>query len=582
LSDTGESETLQSRLEVSEDGEPEGLFTARSGATIADPAALLAHLDQSGHFHRDGRLGRAFHRGMVSLRENVETESLHVSIDGNRVSAHVDEASPLDVRSDRSSGYSVRRALVHNLAGMAQDALSLLRGRQGDHRCVLNCEWAARESLERPVGTVESGWNVQLEARVAGSLDAARLRAALREVLGPILERDPLEVVDCDDDAALVAARARLQDVAVAIDERPPLRVVLARHPAGDVLMFNLNHAVTDGCGAVAVLRAIADAYQVGGSEKNRLRNLRGEPVGRLDFLALRDLPVRPVPPSTAVPIVRAYEQAVELLGDLRARPARIAGDGGDDQRGHGFHMAALSAQDTADVLDVAHPGNAGDLLMAALHRTIADWNRRHDERARSIGVLAPADVRSSGWPRGRIGNFSINSRVSTSRRDRSSAARALEAVSAQGSRNRRNRTGIGLIAGLERAGMLALWAKQSSVVLAPLTAHDRVDCAMLGNLGPIGDAPSFGPDGGETVELWFSPPSRSPRILCVGALVVAGRLQLTFRYPLRLLGADAARRFADAYVAQLRTVAAAASPEPRVGLRSIVDRVQRRLRGLS
>src|ERR1700710_1575768 len=83
----GDTETLQSRLEHSEDGEPEGLSTARSDATIADPAALLAHLDHSGHFHRDGRIGRVFHRGMVSLRENVETESLHVSIDGNRVSA---------------------------------------------------------------------------------------------------------------------------------------------------------------------------------------------------------------------------------------------------------------------------------------------------------------------------------------------------------------------------------------------------------------------------------------------------------------------------------------------------------------
>ena len=59
----------------------------------------------------------SFTAAMVSLRENVETESLHVAIDGNRVSAHVDEASPLDVRSDRSSGYSMRRALVHNLAG---------------------------------------------------------------------------------------------------------------------------------------------------------------------------------------------------------------------------------------------------------------------------------------------------------------------------------------------------------------------------------------------------------------------------------------------------------------------------------
>ncbi len=570
MSANGESETLQSRLEATEEGEPEGVSTARSDATIADPAALLAHLDHSGHFHRDGRMGRLFHRGMVSLRENVESSSLHVSIDGNRVSAHVDEASPLDLRSDGSSGYSVRRALVHNLAGMAQDAISLMRGRQGDHRCVLNCEWAAREALDRPLATVESGWNVQLEARVAGALDAARLRAALARVLGPSLERDPLEVVDCADDAAVVAARARLQGISVAVGERPPLRVVLARHPRGDTLMFNLNHAVTDGPGAVQVLRAVARAYV-------------GEAAdGPLDLLALRDLPVRPVPPSTAVPVVRAYERAVELLGDLRARPARIAGDGGDDDRGHGYHLVALSAQETRAVVDVAHEGNAGDVLMAALHRTIADWNRRHDERGGSVGVLAPADVRPDGWPPDRIGNFSINSRVSTSRRDRSSASRVLGAVTAQGSRNRRNRTGIELIAGLERAGMLALWAKQSSVVLAPLTAHDRVDCAMLGHLGPIGDAPSFGPDAGETLELWFSPPARSPRILCVGALVVGGRLQLTFRYPLRLLSPDAARRFAESYVAHLRDVAAVTSPRPRLIVATVVDRVQRRLRRLS
>lgn len=564
----GKTETLQSRLERSEDGEPEGMLTARSDATIADPAALLAHLDLSGHFHRDGRIGRVFHRGMVSLRENVERDSLHVSIDGNRVSAHVDEASPLDLGSERSSGYSIRRTLVHNLAGMAQDVMSLLRGRQGDHRCVLHCEWAAREPIELRPGTEQADWNVQLEARVSGSLDASRLRAALGEVLGSILEGDPLEVVDCDDEAAVVAARTRLQSVVVALDERPPLRVLLARHAAGDVLMFNVNHAVADGLGAVAILRAVAGAYA-------------GEPGAGdvLDFLALRDLPVRPVAPSVEAPIVRAYEQAVELLGDLRARPAQIASDGAVDEGGHGFHMLALSADETRRVVDVTHSGNAGDVLMAALHRTIGDWNRSHGERGRSIGVLAPADVRAARWPSERIGNFTINSRVSTSPLDRSSAARALETVTAQGSRNKRNRTGIALIAGLERAGMLALWAKQSSVVLAPLTAHDRVDCAMLGNLGPVGDAPSFGPDGGETVELWFTPPSRSPRILCVGALVVGGRLQVTLRYPRRLLGPDAARRFADAYVEHLRSVAADASPEPRIGVRSIVDRVQRRLR---
>jgi hypothetical protein len=73
-------------------------------------------------------------------------------------------------------------------------------------------------------------------------------------------------------------------------------------------------------------------------------------------------------------------------------------------------------------------------------------------------------------------------------------------------------------------------------------------------------EAPSFGPDAGETLELWFSTPARTPGSLCIGPVTVGGRLHLTFRYPHRLFGPDAARRFADVYVEQLRSVAAARS----------------------
>jgi hypothetical protein len=59
---------------------------------IADPVALLRHLDAGGHCHRDSRVGRMYHTGMVSLREDVPTNSLHVSVDDNRMTAHVDEA----------------------------------------------------------------------------------------------------------------------------------------------------------------------------------------------------------------------------------------------------------------------------------------------------------------------------------------------------------------------------------------------------------------------------------------------------------------------------------------------------------
>jgi hypothetical protein len=78
----------------------------------------------------------------------------------------------------------------------------------------------------------------------------------------------------------------------------------------------------------------------------------------------------------------------------------------------------------------------------------------------------------------------------------------------------------------------------------------------MLANVGWLDAPPSFGPDAGPVGEVWFSSPARTPHSLCIGAVTVAGRLHLTFRYPHRLFGADAARRFAACYVDHIVSVA--------------------------
>ncbi len=137
------SETLQSGLEASGTAGP-----AADAVSIDDPVALFRHLDASGRFHRDTGIGRLFHPGQVSLRENVPNDSLHVVIEGNRVSAHVDRVSPLGVRPAGPSRYSVRRAAAHNVVGMAQDVVALLRGRQGDHPNRLFGPDAARRFAE--------------------------------------------------------------------------------------------------------------------------------------------------------------------------------------------------------------------------------------------------------------------------------------------------------------------------------------------------------------------------------------------------------------------------------------------------
>ncbi len=538
--------TLQAHLERDDDDPREATVTAGDDLSIQDPVALLRHLHESGRFHRDGRLGRVFHPGMVSLRENVEADSLHISVDGNHLSAHVDAVSPLVADGDGPSRYSLRQAAMHNVHGMAQDFLWLVRGRQGDHSCVLDCEWISDGKSRSPalLDPKASTWSVQFEARVAGSLDEQRLRAAFATALGTSDPDDVrLDVATCDDDADLQAARANLLSVAVSLVGRPPLRATLARHPDGDVLMLNVNHAAADGTGVLQVLRAIARAYAGHAGD---------EPA--LDFLACRELPVRPGRPHASL-AARTAKRTVNRVRDTLARPGHLAADGGRDDGEYGFHMVALDAELAARVSDLQRTHSDRHVLMAALQLAVGHWNREHGEPVRQVGVLVPADLRPDDWGEDVIGNFSVTARVSTGRLERRSAGSVLKAVAAQNKRNKRLRTGIALIDGLRRNGLLAMWAKQSLVVLQPLTGNHHVDAAMLCDLGRI-DLPPFGADGGEIREIWFSMPTRSPMCMCVGAATVDDRPHLTLRYPRRLLGADAARRFGDLLVAQIARVA--------------------------
>jgi NRPS condensation-like uncharacterized protein len=309
--------------------------------------------------------------------------------------------------------------------------------------------------------------------------------------------------------------------------------------------MLNLNHAAVDGFGAMEVLASLARAYAQGSEEE--------EP---LDFLSALDLPVRPAsrPESR---LLQAYRRSVERTRDLLARPARLAPEEAADVPGYGYHLVRLSADETRRVVGPERPGTSRNVLIAALHLAIGDWNLEHGTPGRRVGVLIPINLRPPQWAKERLGNFSVTTRVSTSRRHRAGRSSALEAVTAQTSRNKRTRTGIALIAALDRANLVPLWAKQSRVVLQPLTGNRLVDTAMLSDIGWLEGAPSFGPDAGETVDVWFSVPARAPLALCIGALVVGDRLHLTFRYPRRLFGPDAARRFAACYLERIRFVGA-------------------------
>ncbi|MEX2621633.1 MAG: condensation domain-containing protein [Egibacteraceae bacterium] len=584
-------------------------MSQRASRPAATPAreAFLADLDASGRFHRDNAVGRVFHPGAVSYREAVAENSVHLVWERGRLVAHVDRYSPVRFTKDGEAHYAFWRIAVHNVAGLVTDVLSLPRRQHSGDRCPTageNIEIDAdlldeflhgpdgsdaadvaldhlrRELLPRTDESVQylsfnlvdevvhlldtpaQPWSVQLEVRVAGSLDEDRLRAAVDQALRrhPMgrarraasqrawnrnywetpseLDVDPLQVSPQIDDAALAAARAAQHSEPISLSTSPPLRARLVRQDRGDVLLLTCHHAATDGTGALRLLTSIARAYAGD-----------ADPLPEVDLRAARDLMGNHAP-ADAVMRVRRYLALAERLRELVAPPARIARHQGRERPGYGFHHVRLSAEETQRLAGFEHAGDVDDLLVAALHLAVAAWNARHRRPCRRITVLVAANLRPRDLRDEMVGNFTMPARVSTTPRRRTSPAATLAAVTAQTSRKQRSGMGTSLLELLSWSWLLPLPVKR---VLVDAFDQRFSDTAALSNLGRVADPPSFGGDLGAVDELWFSTPARMPLGLSLGAATVGTRLHLAFRYRHPQFGADAARRFAECYLDQLR-----------------------------
>ena len=109
---------------------------------------LLKALEADPRFRRDSLLGGIFHLGRISYREVSTTDSLQIVVTGQKVSAHVEEISPLRIRPDGSSRYAWGRVVAHNLLVLIGDTARRLRGQRGEQRCNLHCgmEWVDDEA----------------------------------------------------------------------------------------------------------------------------------------------------------------------------------------------------------------------------------------------------------------------------------------------------------------------------------------------------------------------------------------------------------------------------------------------------
>lgn len=120
---------------------------------------LIRTLETSDRFRRDGPLGGIFHPGRHSYRERTPRDSLHIIIDGDRVSVHVDDVCPLRCGPGAPSGYSLARVLTHNLSGLRGELSRRARGLHGKQRCNLGCEmvWVEDGDIADFAAALEEG-----------------------------------------------------------------------------------------------------------------------------------------------------------------------------------------------------------------------------------------------------------------------------------------------------------------------------------------------------------------------------------------------------------------------------------------
>jgi NRPS condensation-like uncharacterized protein len=410
-------------------------------------------------------------------------------------------------------------------------------------------------------------WSVHLEVRVDGALDEDALRAAVREAADrhPIararlgaargtdvryrweiadeLVRVPLDVVLATADPALEAARSSLLSTSVPLDEAPPFRLTLARHPAGDSLILNLRHAAGDGISAARLMASVLRAYAG-----------EPDPVPSIDPLAARDIGA--LAGASARERIARARALVAHLARSALPPARVAPDGGNPGLpGYGFELLALEPPELETVMGLRREGaTVNDVLLAALAMAIKRWNEDHGSDVGRVALMMPVNLRPAEWRYEVVANFASYVTISLAGDDLRDVRSAVAAA------HRRTRQikeeGIaGLIVDLVAAPtLLPVAVKQRLQNLIPLTGNFVVDTAVLSNLGRLDAVP------GGVREVWFSPPGRMPLGVSVGAATLGGRLFLALRYRRALFDPEGAAAFGRLY----RDVLVPADREPQ------------------
>lgn len=406
-----------------------------------------------------------------------------------------------------------------------------------------------------------------LELRVTGTVDPERLERAIAAALekhpmsraqrasrrwllrAPRWEiadsgsrsRSILQVVEVDDDEALVTLRDDFCSRRPELDQAPAIRILLARRPDGDSLLFNVNHALMDGIGAIRWVNSVARAYAG-----------RPDPAPDVDPITARDLHSM------------AGDRAARSRSERPARHPRGPVSGicrviADDRAGFGVTNSKVTAEVLAR-LDPSFYGpdtTVNDLLVAALHLAIERWNQTQGRRTEWTSVMVPVNLRPAEWINEVASMITFVDRNVASPTERSDPGALVETVTAQ---MRRVRSGPGFAKILNRAPW-ARWLIGNAILpmilyipwAVPRFLKGQVDSMLFANLGRIeSKISSFGEGTGRLTGFWASPPVTMPLGAGLDAAFLRGELYLSLRYRRALLDRRAAEEFMTTYLRTL------------------------------
>jgi NRPS condensation-like uncharacterized protein len=344
-------------------------------------------------------------------------------------------------------------------------------------------------------------------------------------------------------DTQLAALREWLSARPIPLRDRA-VRLILAAGPEHDVVILQTHHAAFDGISSLALLTAIAAAYQDGA----------GHDAGSLSQSAPRPAPG----PSgtggreaggTSAGLARIAAGLPGVVTRIAARPER------PDRPGYGSVHRSVPVPRPAREGSGPFP-TVNDVLVAALIATVGRWNAAHGRPARRIRISVPVNDRDHRSRWAGPGNQTRLIRVTARGRDRAHPARLLAHVAAQTRAGKqRPPAGLDATSRLLATGWAPAAVKRTAArLIRRLAAPVCTDTALVSNLGVLPDPPSFSGLGAEP--LWFSGPAQMPRGLGVGAVTIAGQLHLCVHYRHALLDRDGAADFTALYCQALGELA--------------------------